>query len=107
MFLFLFNWENALSNVPISAALVQTVLTGANRYQEVLVSGFAATWKYSRLRRIAPIRKREYTSLHNTVKCTAIWLFATIALIEWSAASARLSPRLDHVREGLWLISWL
>ena len=45
MFLFLFNWENALSNVPISAALVQTVLTGANRYQEVLVSGFAATWK--------------------------------------------------------------
>lgn len=36
---------NILCIVPFCAALVQTVTIGANRYQEVLVGGFAATRK--------------------------------------------------------------
>lgn len=41
----LFNWGNILGIVPFCAALVQTMTIGANRFQEVLVGGFAATRK--------------------------------------------------------------
>lgn len=44
-FLCLFNWGNILGIVPFCAALVQTMTIGANRFQEVLVGGFAATRK--------------------------------------------------------------